>query len=191
MFYTVASRIITTSTQNNLCVFLAGSICYIIIHWKLHSTHHVGIAEKIKNYLYYVMVGDIATAYILSKYYPKKSLVETPEHIRVTAQKLHDVRKMQQLRQQEIKEQYNSESKNESEKVSEKYVEHKQTEHKQTEHKQTEHKQIENIHTEPEQTKQDTPSIFVKKETKKDSVKDSSQTTPDDTDIPVFNNKKS
>lgn len=105
MFYTIASRLIkTTSPQNNLYVFLVGSICYIILHWKLHLTAQVGIVEKVKRYLYYAMVADVGIAYALKKFYSKKQpdlAIDTTE--RRIEQKIDEVRKIQQQNNEQKK----------------------------------------------------------------------------------------
>lgn len=105
MFYTIASRLIkTTSPQNNLYVFLVGSVCYIILHWKLHLTAQVGIVEKVKQYLYYAMVADVGIAYALKKFYSKKQpdlAIDTTD--RRIEQKIEEVRKIQQQNNEQKK----------------------------------------------------------------------------------------
>lgn len=161
MFYTIASRLIkTNSPKNNLYIFLVGSICYVIIHWQLHLKTQVGIAEKIRNYLYYVMIADIGMAYALTHFYPKKPVLTNETEDKQIAENIEEVRKMQQQRQREIQEQKKTNT-----------IENKPDE--------TADK---NINKTAE--KQETPET---PENPENNEKESSETqTPEDTDIPKF-----
>lgn len=82
MFYTLVSRSLITkinSSRDYLNIFLVGSIGYVILHWYLYSEKKEGIMEKIREYLYYLMVVDIITSYVLVTFYPSKSDKKTIE----------------------------------------------------------------------------------------------------------------
>lgn len=76
MFYTLVSRSFITNincSRDYMNIFLIGSVGYIILHWYLYSEKKEGITEKIREYLYYMMVIDIVTSYVLVTFYPSKS----------------------------------------------------------------------------------------------------------------------
>jgi hypothetical protein len=76
MFYTLVSRSVITkinTSRDYLNIFLIGSIGYVILHWYLYSEKKEGIMEKLREYLYYMMVVDIVTSYISVTFYPSKS----------------------------------------------------------------------------------------------------------------------
>lgn len=76
MFYTIVSRTIITkveSSRDYLYIFIIGSIGYIALHWYLHMEAKTGIMEKLREYLYYIMVIDMGTAYAMNLFYPVKS----------------------------------------------------------------------------------------------------------------------
>jgi len=160
MFYTVASRLIrTNSPRNNLYIFLAGSICYVIIHWQLHLKTQVGIVEKIRNYLYYVMLADIGIAYALLRFYPRKTVSTNETEDKQIAENIEEVRKMQQHRQREIEEQKKINT--------------------------IENKQVDIVNEKSD--KSDKLDKLDKPETPENNEKESSETdTPEDTDIPKF-----
>jgi hypothetical protein len=71
MFFTLASRIPLISGDKSskkfFKIFIIGSIAYILLHYYLYSGERFAFLEKIKSYLYYVMVIDLIVAYFLSK----------------------------------------------------------------------------------------------------------------------------
>ncbi len=76
MFYTLASKFLITKVstpRDYLYIFIAGSVGYVILHWYLHMEKQEGIVEKVREYLYYAMVIDVITAYVLITMYPSKS----------------------------------------------------------------------------------------------------------------------
>jgi hypothetical protein len=76
MFYTIVSRTIITKVETSrdyLYIFIVGSIGYIALHWYLHIEVKNGIMEKLREYLYYIMVVDMMTAYAMNIFYPVKS----------------------------------------------------------------------------------------------------------------------
>ena len=76
MFYTIVSRTIITKVETSrdyLYIFIVGSIGYIALHWYLHMEVKNGIMEKLREYLYYIMVVDMMTAYAMNIFYPVKS----------------------------------------------------------------------------------------------------------------------
>lgn len=79
MFYTIISRIphFTNDTSKNkfLKIFIVGSVLYILIHYYLNIQVRAEILEKTKKYVYYILPVDLATTYILCKYYDKKRVV--------------------------------------------------------------------------------------------------------------------
>ena len=70
MFYTLASKIPALSKGGNklLKIFIFGSLIYILLHYYLHSGERWFLLDKLKTYLYYVMVVDFGVAYVLSKW---------------------------------------------------------------------------------------------------------------------------
>ncbi len=118
MFYTLASKLLIkkgTTSRDYFYVFLMGSIGYIIVHWYLHMDKQDGIMEKIKDYLYGLMLADIVTAGILIKLYPaaegdseedsntssnKEQSELTPEQKKLIMQRAQEARKLQQAHAQ-------------------------------------------------------------------------------------------
>ena len=71
MFYTLASRVPLISNSSNrkfFKIFLIGSIIYILLHYYLYLSERWFVLEKLKPYLYYVMVVDLAVAYFMIKW---------------------------------------------------------------------------------------------------------------------------
>jgi hypothetical protein len=80
-----------------------------------------GIVEKVREYLYYAMVLDVITAYVLMKMYPAKSDKKntedneetkdatedqyTPEQKKAIMQKMQEARRLQQMRQKQLADQ--------------------------------------------------------------------------------------
>lgn len=125
MFYTLVSRSIITkinTPRDYFYIFLIGSVGYVILHWYLHMDKREGIVEKVREYLYYAMVFDAITAYVLMMMYPVKSdkkiqddneetedlsneETHTPEQKKAIMQKMQEARRLQQLRQKQLTEQ--------------------------------------------------------------------------------------
>ena len=72
MFYIISSRIPLISHDNTnrkyFKLFVMGSAIYVCIHYYLHKQLHSGMLEKIKKFIYHVMVVDFIIASILLKY---------------------------------------------------------------------------------------------------------------------------
>jgi hypothetical protein len=72
MFYTIASRLPLIggdkTTKNFLKVFIVGSALYVYTHYYLYSAERIALLEKIKPYLYYVLVLDLVITYFLMKW---------------------------------------------------------------------------------------------------------------------------
>ena len=121
MFYTLVSRSIITkinTSRDYLYIFLIGSVGYVILHWYLYKEKQEGLAEKIREYLYYTMVFDALITYVLMIMYPVKSekpIENTDENYneeshtsdqkKMIMQKMQDARRMQQMRQKELSDQ--------------------------------------------------------------------------------------
>jgi len=124
MFYTLVSRTIITkinSPRDYFYIFLIGSVGYVILHWYLNMDEAEGIMGKIRDYLYYVMVIDAITAYVLMIMYPAKTdkIIEkdndndeskeeeqyTPEQRKAILQRMQETRRLQQMRQRAMAEQ--------------------------------------------------------------------------------------
>ncbi len=120
MFYTLVSRSIITKincSRDYLNIFLIGSVGYIILHWYLYSEKKEGFVEKIREYLYYMMVVDIVTSYVSVTFYPSKSdkKIESDERQTITQSQqpqmspeerqliLQRMQNTKKLQQQEIK----------------------------------------------------------------------------------------
>ncbi|VBB17847.1 hypothetical protein YASMINEVIRUS_310 [Yasminevirus sp. GU-2018] len=133
MFYTLVSRSLITkinTPRDYFYIFLIGSVGYVALHWYLHMEKREGIVEKVREYLYYAMVLDMITAYVLMMLYPAKSDKKseenddskdkessneeqhTPEQKKMIMQKMQEARRMQQMRQKELAEQRGRESGN-------------------------------------------------------------------------------
>jgi len=71
MFYTITSRLpfvqSDSSPRKLFKIFLIGSICYIILHYYLYTKTEGAILLKLRQYIYYIMAGDFAIAYLLGK----------------------------------------------------------------------------------------------------------------------------
>lgn len=121
MFYTIVSRTIITkinTPRDYFYIFLLGSVGYIVLHWYLHMDKREGIVEKVREYLYYAMVIDIITTYLLMVFYPVKSDKKdiedtqkqsdenepeyTPEQKRAIMQRAQEARRLQHMRQKEL-----------------------------------------------------------------------------------------
>ena len=122
MFYTIVSRSFITkinTSRDYFYIFLIGSVCYVILHWYLHMDKRDGIIEKVREYMYYTMILDGITAYVLMILYPPKNnkknteSVESdreqysPEQKKAIMQKMQEARRLQQLRQRHLVEQEN------------------------------------------------------------------------------------
>jgi hypothetical protein len=128
MFYTLVSRTIITkitTPRDYLYMFIIGSVGYVVLHWYLHMDKRDGIVEKVREYLYYMMVFDMVTSYVLMTLYPVKSgkpdvsddekdendgknnntQPYTPEQRRSLLQKMQEARRLQLLRQKEMADQ--------------------------------------------------------------------------------------
>ena len=124
MFYTLVSRSLITkinTPRDYFYIFLIGSVGYVILHWYLHMDKREGIIEKVREYLYYAMVLDVITAYVLMKMYPAKSDKKntddneetkdstedqyTPEQKKAIMQKMQEARRLQQMRQKQLADQ--------------------------------------------------------------------------------------
>jgi hypothetical protein len=124
MFYTLVSRTVITkinSPRDYLYIFLLGSVGYVVLHWYLHMDKREGFTEKIREYLYYAMVIDAITAYVLMVMYPSKSSDKkndktddneeskekeyTPEQKKAILQRMQEARRFQQMRQRALAEQ--------------------------------------------------------------------------------------
>jgi hypothetical protein len=68
MFYTITSKIPFISEKNNLLlIFIIGSIAYILLHYYLWSSQQLLIVNKLRPYLYYILLIDLSIAYYLLK----------------------------------------------------------------------------------------------------------------------------
>lgn len=71
MLYTIVSRIPVfvndKSSRKYAKIFMIGAICYIIIHYLLFSFCKGELANKLKNYIYYIIIVDAGIAYLLDK----------------------------------------------------------------------------------------------------------------------------
>jgi len=128
MFYTLVSRTIITkitTPRDYLYMFIIGSVGYVVLHWYLHMDKRDGIVEKVREYLYYMMVFDMVTSYVLMTLYPVKSgkpdvnddekdendgknnntQPYTPEQRRSLLQKMQEARRLQLSRQKEMADQ--------------------------------------------------------------------------------------
>jgi hypothetical protein len=131
MFYTLVSRSLITkinTPRDYFYIFLIGSVGYVILHWYLHMDKREGIIEKVREYLYYAMVLDVITAYVLMKMYPAKSDKKntedtgetkdsnedqyTPEQKKAIMQKMQEARRLQQMRQKQLADQNGSDPQN-------------------------------------------------------------------------------
>ena len=81
MFYTLATRIPILSGQSNnfLTIFIVGSVGYKLLHYYLFSGEHNALLEKLKSYLYYLMVVDLIVAYLVSKWFSSPQSAESIE----------------------------------------------------------------------------------------------------------------
>jgi len=138
MFFTLISntlfRKITTSKEY-LYIFIIGAICYSIVHWYLHSKQQEGIAEKIRQYLYYVMICDVIATVAIKKFYPVKESKKVEHHEETNKdeltkeqqqeiiQRMMIVRKQQELLQKEKEKEKEKNNENIAEKVCDKVVE--------------------------------------------------------------------
>lgn len=72
MFYIISSRIPLISSdftkRKYFKVFVFGSVFYVLLHYYLNKQITVGIPEKMKKYLFYIMGVDFTIACILLKY---------------------------------------------------------------------------------------------------------------------------
>src|SRR5579872_245129 len=69
MFYTLVGKAVITkitTPRDYLYIFIIGSIGYVVLHWYLHMDKREGFIEKIRELLYYAMVIDAITAYMLT-----------------------------------------------------------------------------------------------------------------------------
>ena len=72
MFYIISSRIPLISSdftkRKYFKVFVFGSVFYVLLHYFLNKQTRVGIPEKMRKYLFYIMGVDFTIACILLKY---------------------------------------------------------------------------------------------------------------------------
>ena len=72
MFYIITSRIPLISHDNTnrkyFKLFVLGSAIYVVVHYYLYKELRAGFIEKIKKFLYHVMVIDFIIASVLLKY---------------------------------------------------------------------------------------------------------------------------
>jgi len=118
MFFTIVSRTVISkinTSRDYFYIFLIGAIGYIVLHWYLHMEIREGIVEKVREYIYYLMVIDAVVAYVLMVMYPpktdkkeedktndddkndKEAVTEySPDQKRLLLQRMQEVRRMQQ-----------------------------------------------------------------------------------------------
>jgi hypothetical protein len=72
MFYIISSRIPLISSdftkRKYFKVFIFGSVFYVLLHYYLNKQIRVGIPEKMRKFLFYIMGVDFSIACILLKY---------------------------------------------------------------------------------------------------------------------------
>jgi hypothetical protein len=72
MFYIISSRIPLISSdftkRKYFKVFVFGSVFYVLLHYYLNKQIRVGIPEKMRKFLFYIMGVDFSIACILLKY---------------------------------------------------------------------------------------------------------------------------
>jgi hypothetical protein len=119
MFFTLVSNTLfrkISTPRDYLYIFVVGAVCYSIVHWYLYSKQQEGIMEKVRQYLYYVMAGDVIAAFAIKKFYPSRepkkdahneenkqeqSKELTKEQQQEIIQRMMIVRKQQELLQKE------------------------------------------------------------------------------------------
>lgn len=112
MFYTLASRIPLVSgdktSKNFLKVFIVGSILYVYVHYYLYSGERWYVLEKLKSYLYYVMILDFIITYIIMKWNtPVEEDEELERQANYTAeQKLQNEKDLDELKRMSQMEAY-------------------------------------------------------------------------------------
>lgn len=113
MFFTVASKLLINVQPRDrefLTVFIAGSVMYVALHWYLHLDLKSDMIESFKKYLYYVMMIDLATAYVYCTYFvPPPKELDDNDVITKTKREYTDeekkiiMAKMQEARRQQMK----------------------------------------------------------------------------------------
>lgn len=118
MIYTIISRIpmITSdsSSRRYFKIFLFGSLVYILLHYYLHAQERWEILEKLKGYLYYIMVIDFLIACAWAKFSGSSDDTDTEENETHRGQKftneeqdeiernMQELRRMQMMKQQAL-----------------------------------------------------------------------------------------
>lgn len=108
MFYTLISKLPIFSNNSNrkfLKVFILGSVLYVLLHYWLYSDVRFEFLEKLKGYIYYVMLVDMCVAWWFSR-----PTIESdddcddknysPEKRADIMKNLDEMRQMQMMRQQ-------------------------------------------------------------------------------------------
>ena len=108
MFYTLISKLPIISNNSNrkfLKVFILGSVLYVLLHYWLHSDTRPEFVEKLKGYLYFVMLVDMCVGWWFSR--PTIESDDdagekkyTPDERNDIMKNLDEMRKMQMMRQQ-------------------------------------------------------------------------------------------
>jgi hypothetical protein len=111
MFYTIATKIpiISSNESKNkfLKIYLLGSVLYLLLHYYLYSVNTIEALDKLKYYLYYIMIVDLGLAYYLSgSVKMENEEFEDNEEIedKVNSKNEQDIQehKMEQLKLQQI-----------------------------------------------------------------------------------------
>ncbi len=72
MFYIISSRIPVIASDNTnrkyFKLFVTGAVVYILLHYYLNRKIQSGITERVRKYIYYMMVIDFSIACVLLKY---------------------------------------------------------------------------------------------------------------------------
>jgi hypothetical protein len=212
MFYIISSRIpIISSDKTNrkyFKLFVSGAVSYVLLHYYLNKEVRNGMVEKIRKYIYYVMIVDFAIACILLKYIktnvpeleddeddeidnnsknskninnPQKLSKELEEQRRLFLEEHQRKILQERLLQQKAQEMKERELKEIKEKETKKDKTDKtDSESKKTEETETESKKTESVKKQKKKTKKE-----VKKNEK---IEEETNVTDTEIPLPIYNN---
>lgn len=181
MFYTLVTKMLVTKNKRNsfLKIFIIGSIAYILLHHYFYSVSRGELADKIKKYIYYLMMIDLAIAFLLYKWFSptepeEKNSVYSDDQANSIKKNLDDLKKMQEEAQKDTKGEKESPFMTREEAEKKKSSETKSiasSEKKKSKKQKSDNESIKN-------------DIDSKKESVKEMTKD--KDTEEDTQIPIF-----
>jgi hypothetical protein len=102
MFYTIASRLSIIggdkTIKNFFKVFIVGSMLYVYTHYYLFSAERMLFLEKIKQYIYYVLILDLLITYFLMKWNTSTDEYDEKEYTKSTESSLQINADLQELK---------------------------------------------------------------------------------------------